>query len=149
MALTRSGFAFANYGKGFGSEKAEPIDAAADSSFLGKLASAKRVAFRRGVWFRVLNRLERGVVDLTMRYVDEVKSSKLARVLTAIMEKLVQATESIIESLVRTVGRELAKKASDVAVGWGYSSAWAWSCDSGFARYLAVNTGGGASFGGN
>jgi len=81
-------------------------------------------------------------VDLTMRYVDDVKSSKLARVLTAIMEKLVQATEGMAERLVRTVGRELARKASDVAVGWGYCSAWAWACDSGFARYLAVNMGG-------
>ena len=149
MALARSGFAFTKFGSRFGSVQAEPTDADVDSSFLGKLASARRAAFRRRVWFRVLNRVERGVVDLTMRYVDDVKSSKLARVLTAIMEKLVQATESMAERLVRTVGRELARKASDVAVGWGYRSAVTWACDSGFARYLAVNTGGGVCFGGN
>ena len=149
MALARSGFAFTKLGSRFGSLQAEPTDAEVDSSFLGKLASVRRAAFRRRVWFRVLNRVERGVVDLTMRYVDDVKSSKLARVLTAIMEKLMQATESMAERLVRTVGRELARKASDVAVGWGYSSALAWAWDSGFARYLAVNTGGGACFGGN
>jgi hypothetical protein len=104
---------------------------------LVKLAEARRAAFRRGVWFRVLNRVERGVVDLTMRYVDDIKSSKLAKVLTAILDKLALATESMADRLVRTVGVPLAKKMSIIAVNWGNVSASGWAEDAGFARYLA------------
>jgi hypothetical protein len=107
---------------------------------VGKLAEAKRAAFRRGVWFRVLNRVERGVIDLTMRYVDNVKSATLAKVLTAIMEKLQQATESMVDRLVRTVGVLLAQKASGIAVSWGNLSASEWANDRGFARYLAFTS---------
>ena len=106
---------------------------------LGKLAEAKQTAFRRGVWFRVLNRLERGVVDLTMKYVNDVKSTKLAKVLTAIMDKLSQATESMVDRLVRTVGVSLAQKISSLAVSWGNLSASKWAADLDFARYLAFN----------
>ena len=110
------------------------------SSFMvGKLAEAKRAAFRRGVWFRALNRVERGVVDLTMKYVDAIKSTKLAKVLTAILEKLRLATEGMAERLVRTVGVSLAQKMSDIAVSWGNLSASKWAQDPGFALYLVVN----------
>jgi len=53
-----------------------------------KLVKVKQLALRRRVWFRVLSRVERGVLDLTVRYVNNVKSALLAKVLTAIMEKL-------------------------------------------------------------
>lgn len=106
-------------------------------SSLGKLAEARHAAFRRGVWFRVLSRIERGVVDLTLRYVDDIKSIKLAKVLTAIMEKLQQATENMANRLVRLIGVPLAQKASGIAVTWGNLSAEAWANDRDFARYLA------------
>ena len=106
---------------------------------IGKLVEARRFALRRGVWFRVLNRVERGVVDLTMRYVDDIKSTMLAKVLMAILDKLALATESMADRLVRTVGVSLAQKMSSIAVGWGYRSASGWAVDREFARYLAVN----------
>jgi len=102
------------------------------------LAEVKRTAFRRGVWFRALTRIERGVVDLTLRYVDDIKSSKLAKVLTAIMEKVQRATENMADRLIRTVGTPLAKKISSIAVSWGYHHALAWAKDRGFARYLTL-----------
>jgi hypothetical protein len=105
---------------------------------VGRLADAKKAAFRRGVWFRVLSRVERGVVDLTMRYVDDIKSAMLAKVLTAILDKLQLAMESMVDRLVRTVGVSLAQKMSGLAVGWGNCSASAWALDRGFARYLAL-----------
>jgi hypothetical protein len=105
---------------------------------VGVLAEAKRTAFGRRVWFRALTRIERGIVDLTLRYVDDIKSTKLAKVLTAIIEKLQQATESVAERLVRTVGFPLAQKISSIAVSWGNLSAAKWAGDSGFAGYLAV-----------
>jgi hypothetical protein len=55
---------------------------------VAKLVRVKQVALRRRVWFRVLSRVERGVLDLTVRYVNDVKSALLAKVLTAMLEKL-------------------------------------------------------------
>lgn len=106
---------------------------------IGKLVEARRFALRRGVWFRVLSRVERGVVDLTTRYVDDIKSAVLAKVLTAILDKLKLAMESMVDRLVRIVGRPLAQKISGIAVGWGNRSASKWAEDSSFARYLAFN----------
>ena len=104
------------------------------------LVDAKRFALRRGVWFRVLSRVERGVVDLTTRYVDGIKSTVLAKVLTAIIAKLTLATESMVDRLVRTIGVPLALKMSGIAVGWGNYSASGWADDRGYARYLALCT---------
>jgi hypothetical protein len=71
-------------------------------SFLsvGNLADTKKTALRRGVWFRTLNRVERGIIDLTVRYVENIKSTKLAKVVTAIIEKLQYAIESVADRLV-------------------------------------------------
>lgn len=105
---------------------------------IGRLVMAKKVALRRGIWFRSLSRVERGVLDLTARYVDCIKSTTLANVVTAILEKLKLASESIVDRLVRTVGFSLAQKISAVAVGLGNRSATHWAVNAEFARYLAV-----------
>ena len=104
---------------------------------IGRLAQAKTAALRRGVWFRSLSRVERGIIDLTVRYVDSIKSSKLAQVVTAIIEKLQQTMESMADKIVRTVGLSLARKISNIAVSWGYCSASLWANDRAFAQYLA------------
>jgi len=106
---------------------------------VGRLAEAKKLALRRGFWFRVLDRVERGILDLTVRYVVCIKSGKLAKVVTAIMEKLQSAAESIVDRLVRTVGLPLARKISDIAVSWGNRLAPMWADDRSFAVFLMVN----------
>lgn len=103
-----------------------------------KLFKIKKFALRRGVWFKALNRIERGVLDLTMKYVDNVKSVKLAKVLEAIIEKLEQATESMVERLMKTVGIPLAEKVSRIAVSLGNRSAKSWASDLSFAAFLAA-----------
>jgi hypothetical protein len=105
---------------------------------VGFISVIKKGALKRGIWFRALNRLERGVIDLTVRYVDCIRSTQLAKVVTAILEKLKLATESVVDRLVRTVGFSLAQKISVVAVGLGNRSAIRWAVDAEFARYLAV-----------
>ncbi len=47
---------------------------------IARLTDAKKTALRRGIWFRSLNRVERGIIDLTVKYVDNIKSAKLAKV---------------------------------------------------------------------
>ena len=108
---------------------------------VGTLAEAKKLALRRGVWFRLLNRVERGIIDLTVRYVDSIKSGVLAKVVAVIMEKMQSSMESIVDRLVRTVGLSLARKISDIAVSWGNRLASMWADDLAFARFLVVNFG--------
>ena len=94
-------------------------------------------ALRRGLWFRVLDRVERGLVDLTIRWVDRVKSGRLAQVLVRILEKLVLAME---DRMVRVLerGRVLALRASGLAVLWGDEVAFGWRFDAGFQRVLGL-----------
>ncbi len=106
---------------------------------VGKLVEAKRMALRRGIWFRVLDRIERGLLDLTMKYVDSIRSPKLANLVVVIVEKLKQASETIVDRMVRTVGLPLSQKTSSLAVGWGNHAAVEWADDREFARFLAIS----------
>jgi hypothetical protein len=110
-----------------------------DFPSIGRLAEAKKLALRRRVWFKVLNRVERGIIDLTVRYVICIKSGKLAKLVTAIVEKLQFAAENIVEKLTRTVGLPLARKISEIAISWGNHLAFTWADDHSFAKYLMVN----------
>jgi hypothetical protein len=102
------------------------------------LFKIKGYALRQGFWFRALNRVERGILDLTIKCLDKVKSPKLAEILTAIVQKLQQATENMIDRLVRTIGLPLAQKVSNIAVKLGNFGAKHWAQDLLFAAYLAV-----------
>jgi hypothetical protein len=103
------------------------------------LALSKKLALRRGVWFRLLSRVERGLIDLTVQCVDKIKSGKLAKVVTAIMDKLKFAMESTMDKLVRTAGLPLARKVSNTAVSWGNHLASEWAENRAFAKFLAIN----------
>jgi len=103
-----------------------------------ELAKIKTVAMRRGIWFRVLSRGERALVDLTMRFVKRIRSFLLARVVFSIVAKLLDAMESKVSRLMREVGQPLAQKLSGIAQNWGNSSAVSWIADPGFRQYLTV-----------
>ena len=105
------------------------------------LTQVKKLALRRRVWFRLLSRVERGIIDLTVKCLDNIKSVKLAKLLTAIIGKLQSAMESTVERLVRNFGLSLARKISNIAVSWGNRLASMWSDDPAFARFLVVNFG--------
>jgi hypothetical protein len=106
---------------------------------VGRLAEAKKLALRRRIWFKVLDRVERGIIDLTVRYVACIKSGKLAKLVTAIVEKLQLAAENSVERLVRSIGLPLARKISEIAVKWGNRLAFMWANDQSFAKFLVVN----------
>ena len=110
------------------------------SASLGKneLAGIRARAMRRGVWFRVLTRAERAQMELTTRVVKRIRSFFLARVVTSIVEKLLDAMESRVSRLMREVGPVLARKLSRTAQEWGNESAVRWTADPGFGRYLTV-----------
>jgi hypothetical protein len=108
------------------------------SPFVGMLTQVKKLALRRGVWFKTLNRVERGIIDLTVQCIDNVKSTKLAKMLTAITDKLRFAMEGTFDRLVRTIGFPFAEKISCTAVGWGNVSAKKWATDLSFAAFLVA-----------
>jgi len=110
------------------------------SAQLGKneLVRIKVRAMRRGVWFRVLTRAERAQMELTVRVVKKIRSFILAKVVSSIVEKLLDAMESKVTRLMREVGPALARKLSRTAQEWGNESAVHWTADPGFRRYLTV-----------
>ena len=109
-----------------------------DSPSVRVLAQTRKLALRRGVWFKALSRVERALTDLTLQCVDTIKSGKLAKLLMAIMDKLQCAMESAIHKLVRTFGISRAKKISSMAVKWGNHSARKWASDLSFAAFLTI-----------
>ncbi len=95
-------------------------------------------SMRRGLWNRVLNRLERAQVDLTLRMVRKVRSTFLARVLDSIIEKLESALESRVSRMIGSVGFPMARRLSEMARTWGNQNAIKWVDDRGFARFLTI-----------
>ena len=105
---------------------------------MDKLAKIRLVAVRRGVWFRVLNRVERGVIDLTLRVTRRIRSRILARVVYSVVKKLLEALESKVIQQMRQIGVPLAEKISLIAQKWGNKNAYGWAGDVGFIQYLTI-----------
>jgi len=103
-----------------------------------EMLRVKARALRRGVWFRVLTRVERACVDLAIKVVERVRSRLLQKVLSCIVKKLEEAMESQVQRLMREMGDNLAQKVSQVAQNWGNKSAVKWAEDSGFIQYLTI-----------
>jgi len=70
--------------------------------------------------------------------VDRVRSAKLARIVTAIVDKLEEAVRSRVERLMGSVGGSLARRIAEIAVSWGNLEAEKWALDKGFIRYVTV-----------
>jgi len=104
----------------------------------GRLVNMRAKAIRRGLWFRVLTMAERAYIELTIKVLKKVRSNFLAKVLTPIVRRLLNALESKVAFDMRKVGHLLAKKFSRIAQSWGNVSAGQWVKDRGFIRYLTV-----------
>jgi hypothetical protein len=104
-----------------------------------RLVLVRRLAIRKRVWFKFLDRCERAILSLTIKCVERIRSVKLAKIVKAIVDKLTDAMKGNVERLMETVGSTLAVRLSMIAVGWGNHSANRWAHDRGFMRFLAVN----------
>jgi len=82
--------------------------------------------------------VEQGLISLTIRCVDQVRSSTLAAMLRSIVERLEAALRSRIERLMVAVGWPLAQKLARLASSWGNQNAWNWALDAKFARHLTI-----------
>ena len=103
-----------------------------------ELTFIKWRSMRRKVWFRGLDSIERAIVNLTIECVEKVRSLKLERIISTIVNKLANAMKSTLEKLTEDIGRPLAQKLSQIAWNWGNKSAVQWAEDPVFIQYLTV-----------
>jgi hypothetical protein len=84
----------------------------AGSGFLGKaeLLKLKLKAMRAGVWFRALPRVDRVLVDLTIRVAGNVRSFILVENILVVVRKLEGVMESRFLRSVREVGSPFARE---------------------------------------
>lgn len=95
-------------------------------------------AVRCGVWFRALSRVDRAVVDVTLRVVDVVRGRRLAAAVLSVVRKLEEAVEGRVSRLLKEVGFQLALKLSLFAQKWGNVHARDWASDASFAKFLVI-----------
>ena len=95
-------------------------------------------AIRAGVWFRALPRIDRVLVDLTIKVTENIHSKILAKSIFAVLGKLEVLIESSVLKSLRLVGFPLAEKLSSIAQKLGNTSAKSWANDSSFAFFLAI-----------
>lgn len=100
------------------------------------MVEIRRRALRRGVWFKALDRVERGILSLTAKIVDRVESVVLGVELAKMVKKLRDALKSGFARHMEEYGFGQALKMARIAVDWGYAMAVDWSSDTGFVRYL-------------
>jgi hypothetical protein len=110
------------------------------SSFLNKtqLIKLKLKAIRAGVWFRALPRIDRALVDLTIKVASSVRSLTLAKNILVVTRKLEGFLESRLSRTFKKVGLPRAQKLSLIAQKLGNTSAESWAFNSAFAFFLAV-----------
>jgi hypothetical protein len=104
-----------------------------------QLVKLRLKAIRAGVWFKALHRIDRVLVNLTIKVARcNVRSTTLAKNIRMVMEKLEGLLEGRLSKVVRKIGKPLAQKLSAMAQKWGNHSAKDWLSDISFARFLAV-----------
>jgi hypothetical protein len=109
-------------------------------SFLdtASLAKIKLRAVRAGIWYRMLPRIDRVLIDLTIKVAATIRSASLAKCVLSVTGKLQGLLESRVVRSVREIGFPLACKLGLFAQKWGNVDAVEWARDAGFARFLAV-----------
>jgi len=103
------------------------------------LLQVKTRALRLNVWFKVLSRTERAIIDLTLKCVEKVRSRILEATISSIINKILKAVESRFLSNAEKVGLEIAEKLGGIAQKWGNKEASNWKRDKVFIRFLGVN----------
>jgi hypothetical protein len=97
----------------------------------------RQKALRRGVWYKILDDVERGILSLTVKIVDKVKSPTLGFTLVRILKKLSNALRSGFEKQMEH-GKKQAMQIAAQAMSWGNENAERWASDDDFIRYLTL-----------
>lgn len=103
------------------------------------LMKTRTKAVRQRIWFKALSRVERGIVDLTIRCVETIRSRILDRVVSNIVAKILKNLKPSFLETVTKVGRKIAHEICEFALKWGNLRASSWRHDLSFIRFLGVN----------
>ncbi len=95
-------------------------------------------ALRFGVWFKALQRIDRVLIDLTIKVATIVRNPKLVKSILTLITKLEEVMESQRARTYKEIGLPLAHKISLIAQKLGNCSAKSWATDFSFARFLAM-----------
>ncbi len=96
-------------------------------------------ALRRRVLYKALDHEDRGYLWLSIRFIDEVKSIAVGRIIVKILAKLNEALKNPFTRLVETYGFMKARQLSRIAVTWGYNTAKEWATGTGYIKHLTNN----------
>jgi len=103
------------------------------------LVKIKSRALRTRVWFRALSKIERAIIDLTIKCVEKVRSNVLAGTISTIVGKILQFLEEGFMTRAERVGYEIAERLCSVGEGWGNEACSSWKCEKCFIKFLGVN----------
>ena len=102
------------------------------------LHNVRRNALRKGLWFRALDRMERGILELSYSRFDEVRSLGLARVIVNILVKLKEASKSPFIKHVEAFGIKKVQYLVEQALKLRCKEAINWRNDRGFIQYVSL-----------
>jgi len=102
------------------------------------LRDVKGCALRKRIWYKALDKLERGIIDLTINIVECAKSKILVQEITKILAKLESAMRSRFTRHYETFGLEKLRNVVETARGFGSKVCSEWYTQS-FALLLTLN----------
>lgn len=103
------------------------------------LVRIKTRALRTHLWFKNLSKVERGIIDLTIRCVTTIRSQTLQNALVNITYKITKALDDRFLSRAEKIGRKLAQNLGNIGQKWGNKTASSWKTDKNFSTCLGVN----------
>ena len=96
-------------------------------------------ALRKRTWFKALDRVERGIVDLTIKMVKTLKSHVLAGEIVKILVKLKEADKGAFTRHIESYGYQKLKIVVAQAASFGSNVAHSWLRELDYAAWLALN----------
>lgn len=91
---------------------------------------------RKGIWFRALSALDRGILNLSAVLLDDVRSVTLRVQIVSILAKLNDAFKSPFRRYVEGHGQERLRQVVEATAKLGCSAAKSLQNDKGFMEYL-------------
>lgn len=101
------------------------------------LRRVRSLTLRKRVWYKTLDKLERGIIDLTINLVESVRSPTLVDLVEKILAKLEKAVNSFTRQC-ETYGREKMRELVETAQRFGNRVCGEWYSDA-FAKLLTLN----------
>lgn len=103
------------------------------------LQRIKSRALRAKVWFSALSKIERAIVDLTIKCVEKIRSNVLAGTISTIVAKILKYLEEDFMVAAERIGYDIAEMLCVLGERWGNKTCSTWKSDRCFIRFLGVN----------